>query len=77
MEKNTIVGFSEKGVEKFPKIRDRVFLYLGEIPNNPNYVIVRGFRGRFAFGEEFIEQKDDIAALTESEVSEFFSEVIS
>lgn len=72
IKKYTIVGFNENGRKKFPEAKERLFIFIAEIPNNPKFVIVRGFRGRYAFGDEFIECIDDLEILTESEVDEYF-----
>lgn len=71
----TIVGFNEEGKRKFTDARDRLFIFIGAIPNNPQYVIVRGFRGRFAFGDEFIEDINDLRVLSPEEVHAHFGAI--
>lgn len=68
MKINTIVMFNEQGKRKFPKAGERLFLYIGDVENNPQYAVVKGFRGKYIIGEEmFIEDKDDLRALTAEE----------
>jgi len=72
MKKNMIVGFNENGKSKFPHLSNDVFLFMAEIPNSPNWVIVRGFRGKFTLGCEFVENVDDLRVLSEEEVNTIF-----
>jgi len=73
MKINTVVCFNENGKAKFGDASGRIFLYVGEVANNPQYVIVKGFRGKFSIGDEFIENIDDIRELTPEEVKAFFT----
>lgn len=71
MKTNTIVKFNESGRRKFPKSADRLFLYVGDVENNPDYMVVKGFRGKYLISDEmFIESKNDIVPLTSGEIEE-------
>jgi len=71
MKKNAIVMFNEQGKEKFRKSAERMFLYVADLENNPQYAIVKGFRGKYIISEEmFIENKDDLRALSPEEISD-------
>lgn len=71
MNTNDIVVFNEQGRNKFAKSAERLFLYVGNVANNPQYAIVKGFRGKYIISEEmFIENKDDLRVLTDEEIRE-------
>ena len=70
MKTNTIVVFNDQGRQKFAKSAERLFLYVGDVENNANYAVVKGFRGKYIIGEEmFIESKSDIRELTSDEIT--------
>jgi hypothetical protein len=71
MNTNDIVVFNEQGRNKFAKSAERLFLYVGNVANNSQYAIVKGFRGKYIISEEmFIENKDDLRVLTDGEIRE-------
>jgi len=68
MKTNTIVVFNDQGRQKFSKSAERLFLYVGDVENNPQYAVVKGFRGKYIISEEmFIENKSDLRELTSEE----------
>lgn len=70
MNTNTIVVFNDQGRKKFSKSAERLFLYVGDVENNNQYAIVKGFRGKYIISEEmFIENKNDLRELTVEEIS--------
>lgn len=70
MKTNTIVVFNDQGRQKFAKSAERLFLYVGDVENNPDYAVVKGFRGKYIISEEmFIESKSDIRELTSDEIA--------
>jgi len=72
--KYELVGFNEQGKENFPDIADSVFLFVANIPNNESYCIVKGFRGKYTLGNEFVELSSDLRKLTTEEIENWFSE---
>ena len=74
MKSYTVLGFNEKGQAKFTRAKERLFLYIADLPNNNDFIIVRGFRGKFSFGDEIIERREDMRELTETEVANFFND---
>lgn len=73
--KNKIVGFTEEAKKKFAGASERLFLYDSEVANCPEYVLVRGFRGRFTVSEQLlIERKSDLRELTDKEIVAVFAD---
>lgn len=70
--KYEMVGFNEEGKMNFPDIQDSIFVFVSSIPNNEDYCIVRGFRGKYTLGNEFIELVSDLKSLTADEIEEAF-----
>ena len=72
--KNKIVGFTDEAKQKFAGASERLFLYVSEVANCPDYVLVRGFRGRFTISEQLlIEKKSDLRELSEKEILSLFA----